>query len=37
MAGVRRARQAFYSVEKPKFAADWQLRFQIQFLLPDFK
>lgn len=29
--------QAYYNVEKPKFAADWQLRFQIQFLLPDFK
>jgi hypothetical protein len=26
--------QAFYSVEKPDNAADWQLRFQVQFLFP---
>jgi len=26
--------QAFSNVEKPRFAADWQLRFQIQFLFP---
>ena len=26
--------QAFYNIERPKFAADWQLRFQIQFLFP---
>jgi hypothetical protein len=26
--------QAFYNVERPKFAADWQLRFQLQFLFP---
>jgi hypothetical protein len=25
--------QAYYNVEKPKYAADWQLRFQVQFLL----
>jgi len=29
--------QAYYNAEKPKYAADWQLRFQIQFLLPGFK
>ena len=29
--------QAYYNVEKPKYAADWQLRFQVQFLLPGFK
>jgi hypothetical protein len=28
---------AYYNAEKPKFAADWQLRFQVQFLLPTFK
>ena len=26
--------QAFYNVERPQFAADWQLRFQLQFLFP---
>jgi hypothetical protein len=26
--------QAFYNVEKPDNAADWQLRFQVQFLFP---
>ncbi|MGH8070875.1 MAG: neuromedin U [Candidatus Entotheonellia bacterium] len=26
--------QAFYHVERPQFAADWQLRFQLQFLFP---
>lgn len=25
---------AYYNVEKPEFGADWQLRFQIQFLFP---
>ncbi len=25
---------AYYNVEKPDFGADWQLRFQIQFLFP---
>jgi hypothetical protein len=25
---------AFYNVEKPDFGADWQLRFQVQFLFP---
>ena len=29
--------QAYYNVEKPQYAADWQLRFQVQFLLPGFK
>jgi len=29
--------QAYYNAEKPQFAADWQLRFQVQFLLPSFK
>jgi len=29
--------QAYYNAEKPKYAADWQLRFQVQFLLPGFK
>jgi len=29
--------QAFSNVEKPDFGPDWQLRFQIQFLLPGFK
>ena len=29
--------QAFYNVEHPRRAADWQLRFQVQFLLPGFK
>lgn len=28
---------AYYNAEKPKFASDWQLRFQVQFLLPGFK
>jgi hypothetical protein len=26
--------QAFYNVEKPENGADWQLRFQVQFLFP---
>ncbi len=26
--------QAFYNVDKPRGAADWTLRFQLQFLLP---
>jgi hypothetical protein len=26
--------QAYYNVEKPQFAADWSLRFQVQFLFP---
>ena len=26
--------QAFYNADKPHDAADWQLRVQIQFLLP---
>ncbi len=26
--------QAYYNVEKPDFGADWQLRFQVQFLFP---
>lgn len=26
--------QAFYNVEKPTGAADWQLRLQLQFLFP---
>jgi hypothetical protein len=26
--------QAFYNVERPQFAADWQLRVQFQFLFP---
>ncbi len=26
--------QAFYNVEKPEYAADWQLRLQLQFLFP---
>jgi hypothetical protein len=26
--------QAFYNVERLQFAADWQLRFQFQFLFP---
>jgi len=29
--------QAFSNVEKPSFGPDWQLRFQVQFLLPAFK
>jgi len=28
---------AYYNAVKPEFAADWQLRFQIQLLLPGFK
>lgn len=28
---------AYYNAEKPKFASDWQLRLQVQFLLPGFK
>ena len=26
--------QGFYAAERPKGAADWQLRFQIQLLFP---
>lgn len=26
--------QAFYNIERPQFAADWRLRFQLQFLFP---
>jgi hypothetical protein len=26
--------QAFYNVERPEFAANWQLRFQLQLLFP---
>jgi hypothetical protein len=26
--------QAFYNVERPQFAADWQPRFHLQFLFP---
>jgi hypothetical protein len=26
--------EAFYNVEKPKGAADWQLRVQVQLLFP---
>jgi hypothetical protein len=26
--------QAFYNVERPQLAADWQLRFDLQFLFP---
>jgi hypothetical protein len=29
--------QAYYNVEKPRYASEWQLRFQVQFLLPGFK
>ncbi|HEY3856474.1 MAG TPA: neuromedin U [Verrucomicrobiae bacterium] len=29
--------QAYSNVERPKYAPDWELRFQIQFLLPGFK
>jgi hypothetical protein len=29
--------QAYYNVEKPRFGSEWQLRFQVQFLLPGFK
>jgi hypothetical protein len=28
--------QGYYNVERPRSAADWQLRFQVQFLLPSF-
>ena len=28
--------QAYYNAERPKNASDWQLRFQVQFLLPTF-
>src|SRR4029453_14666644 len=28
--------QGYYNVERPRFAADWQLRVQVQFLLPSF-
>jgi hypothetical protein len=29
--------QAYYNADRPKNASDWQLRFQVQFLLPSFK
>ena len=29
--------QAYYNAERPTFASDWQLRFQVQVLLPTFK
>jgi hypothetical protein len=29
--------QAYYNAERPKFGSDWQLRFQVQFLLPTFQ
>jgi hypothetical protein len=29
--------QAYYNAERPQNAADWQLRFQVQFLLPTFQ
>ena len=29
--------QAYYNVEKPRYASEWQLRFQVQFLLPGFR
>ena len=29
--------QGYYNAVKPESAADWQLRFQVQFLLPGFK
>lgn len=29
--------QAYYNAERPKYASDWQLRFQVQFLLPTFQ
>jgi hypothetical protein len=29
--------QAYYNAERPKNASDWQLRFQVQFLLPTFQ
>lgn len=28
---------AYYNAEKPRFGSEWQLRFQVQFLLPGFK
>ncbi len=28
--------QAYYNAERPRFGPDWQLRFQVQFLLPAF-
>jgi hypothetical protein len=28
--------QAYSNVEKPRYASEWQLRFQVQFLLPGF-
>jgi hypothetical protein len=28
--------QAYYNAERPQNTADWQLRFQVQFLLPTF-
>jgi hypothetical protein len=29
--------QAYYNAERPKFGSDWQLRVQVQFLLPTFQ
>jgi hypothetical protein len=29
--------QAYYNAVKPDFGSDWQLRFQVQFLLPTFQ
>ena len=29
--------QAYYNAVTPDFGPDWQLRFQVQFLLPDFQ
>lgn len=29
--------QAYYNAVKPDFGSDWQLRFQVQFLLPNFQ
>ena len=29
--------QAYYNAVKPDFGSDWQLRFQVQFLLPSFQ
>jgi hypothetical protein len=28
--------QGYYNVERPRFGSEWQLRFQVQFLLPSF-
>jgi len=29
--------KGFWNVEHPDYAADWQLRFRVTFLLPAFK